>query len=43
MTGLDVTGLDVTGLDEAGLTEEQDARFWDYVTHAAQFMVNSME
>ena len=31
------------GLDEAGLTEEQDARFWDYVTHAAQFMVNSME
>ena len=30
-------------LDEAGLTEEQDARFWDYVTHAAQFMVNSME
>jgi hemoglobin len=23
------------------LTPEQDARFWDYVTHAAQFMVNS--
>ena len=31
------------GLDAADLTEEQDARFWDYVTHAAQFMVNSME
>ena len=31
------------GLDEADLTPEQDARFWDYVTHAAQFMVNSME
>ena len=22
---------------------EQDAQFWDYVTHAAQFMVNSFE
>ena len=31
------------GLDAAGLTPEQDARFWDYVTHAAQFMVNTME
>ena len=31
------------GLDAAALTPEQDARFWDYVTHAAQFMVNSME
>jgi hemoglobin len=30
-------------LDEAGLTPEQDATFWDYVTHAAQFMVNTME
>jgi hemoglobin len=30
-------------LDEAGLTPEQDERFWDYVTHAAQFMVNSFE
>ncbi len=29
------------GLDAAQLTPEQDARFWDYVTHAAQFMVNS--
>lgn len=29
------------GLDEADLTEEQRARFWDYVTHAAQFMVNT--
>jgi len=29
------------GLDAAGLTPEQDARFWDYVTHAAQFMVNT--
>jgi hemoglobin len=30
-------------LDEAGLTPEQDAQFWEYVTHAAQFMVNSLE
>ena len=29
------------GLDAAGLTPEQDARFWDYVTHAAQFMANA--
>ena len=31
------------GLDEVELTAEQDAQFWDYVTHAAQFMVNSFE
>ena len=31
------------GLDEVGLTPEQDAQFWDYVTHAAQFMVNTFE
>ena len=31
------------GLDAANLTAEQDARFWDYVTHAAQFMVNSFD
>jgi hemoglobin len=31
------------GLDEANLTPEQDAKFWDYVTHAAQFMVNTLE
>ena len=31
------------GLDEAGLTPEQDAQFWDYVTHAAQFMVNTFD
>ena len=30
-------------LDEVALTPEQDAQFWDYVTHAAQFMVNSLE
>lgn len=30
-------------LDSAALTAEQDARFWDYVTHAAQFMVNTNE
>lgn len=30
-------------LDEVGLTAEQDAQFWDYVTHAAQFMVNTPE
>ncbi|KQY63637.1 MULTISPECIES: globin [unclassified Nocardioides] len=31
------------GLDSVELTPEQDKRFWDYVTHAAQFMVNSLE
>ena len=31
------------GLDDAELTAEQDAQFWDYVTHAAQFMVNTFE
>ena len=30
------------GLDAADLTPEQDAQFWDYVTHAAQFMVNTL-
>ena len=29
--------------DEVQLTPEQDERFWDYVTHAAQFMVNKFE
>jgi hemoglobin len=28
-------------LDEVGLTAEQDKQFWDYVTHAAQFMINA--
>ena len=31
------------GLDAAGLTPEQDTRFWEYVHHAAMFMVNTME
>ncbi len=31
-----------TALDGADLTPEQDQQFWDYVTHAAQFMVNTM-
>lgn len=31
------------GLDKVALTAEQDAQFWDYVTHAAQFMVNTNE
>jgi hemoglobin len=31
------------GLDEVGLAPELDAQFWDYVTHAAQFMVNTFE
>lgn len=31
------------GLDAADLPPEQDARFWEYVTHAAQFMVNSFD
>lgn len=29
------------GLDAADLTEEQDQQFWAYVTHAAQFLVNT--
>lgn len=29
------------GLDAAALTPEQDARFWEYVIHAANFLVNS--
>ena len=32
-----------TGLDAAELTPEQDAQFWAYVTHAAQFLVNTPE
>lgn len=31
------------GLESAGLTPEQTDQFWDYVTHAAQFMVNTPE
>ncbi len=31
------------GLDSVALTPEQDAQFWDYVTHAAQFMVNTFD
>jgi hemoglobin len=31
------------GLDAANLGPEQDARFWEYVTHAAQFMVNTFD
>jgi hemoglobin len=31
------------GLDAANLTPEQDQQFWAYVTHAAQFMVNSFD
>ena len=30
-----------TGLDAAGLTPEHDAQFWDYILHAAPFMVNA--
>ena len=30
-------------LDSVDLTPEQDAQFWDYVTHAAQFMVNELD
>jgi hemoglobin len=30
-------------LDSVALPPEQDAQFWDYVTHAAQFMVNTFE
>lgn len=31
------------GLDAVDLSPEQEARFWEYVTHAAQFMVNTPE
>ena len=31
------------GLDSVALTPEQHAQFWDYATHAAQFMVNTLE
>ncbi|WP_110239089.1 globin [Nocardioides gilvus] len=31
------------GLDAVDLTTEQDKQFWEYVTHAAQFMVNTPE
>jgi len=31
------------GLDAANLPPDLDAQFWDYVTHAAQFMVNSLD
>lgn len=31
------------GLDAVELTPEQDAQFWEYVTHAAQFMVNTFD
>lgn len=31
------------GLDDVALPPEQDEKFWDYVTHAAQFMVNTLE
>ena len=30
-------------LDSVELTPEQDQQFWDYVTHAANFMINSAE
>jgi hemoglobin len=30
------------GLDAADLSADQDERFWEYVTHAAQFMVNTL-
>ncbi|MET0928387.1 MAG: globin [Aeromicrobium sp.] len=29
------------GLDQAALTPEQDAQFWAYAQHAANFMINS--
>ncbi|HEY8473342.1 MAG TPA: globin [Natronosporangium sp.] len=30
-------------MDSLGLPAEQDARMWEYFTHAAQFMVNTPE
>jgi hemoglobin len=31
------------GLEEAALTPEQEQKFWDYITYAAQSMVNTLE
>jgi hemoglobin len=31
------------GLDSVDLAPEQYERFWDYVTHAATFMLNSTD
>jgi hemoglobin len=31
------------GLDAVDLPAELDTQFWDYVTHAAQFMVNTFD
>ncbi|HZJ04686.1 MAG TPA: globin [Nocardioidaceae bacterium] len=31
------------GLESANLSPEREAQFWDYVTHAAQFMVNTFD
>ena len=31
------------GLDEAALPPDLDERFWEYVTYAAEFMVNTLE
>jgi len=31
------------GLDAVDLTPEQDAQFWAYVEHAAQFMINTVD
>jgi hemoglobin len=31
------------GLDAANLPADLDAQFWDYITHAAQFMVNTFD
>lgn len=31
------------GLDAVDLTPAQEQKFWDYVTHAAQFMVNTFD
>jgi hemoglobin len=30
-------------VEDGTLTPEQDTQFWDYVTHAAQFMVNTFD
>ena len=31
------------GLESAGLSAEQEQKFWDYITYAAQSMVNTLE
>ena len=41
--GAQYVARNITKLAPANLTPEQDAKFWAYAEHAAQFMVNTFE